>query len=271
MAEPLVLREHRDDVPGTLLLTLNRPEARNALSRALFAELDDAFRSAQADADVRIVVLTGAGAAFSAGVDLREAAEAPSAPRDGAEPWRRPACWDAMAAFEGPIIGAINGPAVTGGLEIALACDVLVASTNARFADTHVRVGIVPGAGASQLLARAVGIYRAKYLSLTGNFLSAEQAAQWGLVSHVVAPEDLLPTALRIAADMASAPPSMLAAIKRVMDDGFALPLGEALALEAERSAAHIAKSNAWAGAGASFEGVRDRGRAQQTPDAAKR
>jgi len=263
LAEPLVLYERRDDAPATAIVTLNRPEARNALSRALFAELEAAFVRAQQDPDVRIVVLTGAGSAFSAGVDLREMAESGAQPQASGR-WHRPPAWDAMAAFEGPIIGAINGPAVTGGFEIALACDVLVASTSARFADTHVRVGVVPGAGASQLVSRAVGLYRAKYLSLTGNYLSAEDAARWGLVSHVVAPEELLPTACKIASDMASTPPHMLTAIKRLMNDGFALPLGVALDLEAERSAAHIEKARAWSTAGSSFESVRERGRSQQ-------
>ena len=171
---------------GVATITLDRPEAKNALSAALMDQLTRAIERAVEDPDVRVLILTGAGDAFCAGLDLQEFA-GDSGIGEGRE-WSRPGYWAAMEAFEGPIIGAINGPAVTAGLELALACDLLVASTSARFADTHVRVGVMPGSGVSQRLPRAVGIYRAKYLSLTGNFLSAEQAAEWGLVSHVVPP-----------------------------------------------------------------------------------
>jgi enoyl-CoA hydratase len=169
-----------------------------------------------------------------------------------------------MEACPRPIIGAINGPAITGGFELALACDVLIASTNARFADTHARVGVIPGAGLSQRLARTIGIYRAKYLSLTGNFLSAEQACEWGLVSHVVPPEQLGDTALAIARDMLSVQPHMLEPYKALIDDGFAQAFGPAMALESRRSAAHIEAMSAWTGARGAFEAVRERGRGQQ-------
>jgi enoyl-CoA hydratase len=166
-----------------------------------------------------------------------------------------------MEACGPPIIGAVNGPAITGGFEIALSCDVLIASTRARFADTHARVGVLPGAGLSQRLSRAIGIYRAKYLSLTGNFLSAEQAAEWGLVSHVVEPEALLDTAEKIAADMLSAMPAMLAPIKAIIDEGFAGTLGDGLEAEARASARHMAEMRPQSGAGAALEGLRDRSR----------
>ncbi|HYC56632.1 MAG TPA: enoyl-CoA hydratase-related protein [Candidatus Binatia bacterium] len=113
-----------------------------------------------------------------------------------------------------PVIGAINGFAITGGFELALACDVLIASTQARFADTHARVGLVPGWGLSQRLSRAVGIYRAKEISLTGNYVSAEQAEHWGLVNRVVASQDLLPACRALAEDMLSCVPATLRAYK---------------------------------------------------------
>ena len=144
----------------------------------------------------------------------------------------------AMAAFEGPILGAINGVAITGGFELALGCDVLIASTEARFADTHARVGIMPGWGLSQKLSRALGIYRAKELSLTGNFLDAETAERWGLVNRVVAPAELLPVTRALARDMLSVPDGALRSYKRIIDAGFALPFGEALAAERELSGA---------------------------------
>jgi enoyl-CoA hydratase len=141
-----------------------------------------------------------------------------------------------------PIIGAINGVAITGGFELALACDVLICSENARFADTHARVGITPGWGLSQKLSRAIGPYRAKELSLTGNFLDARTAYDWGLVNRVVEPGELLPTALSLARDMAGIETDMLVTYKAMIDDGYDLAMGEGLKLEHERSLAHNAE-----------------------------
>ncbi|MEE3331167.1 MAG: enoyl-CoA hydratase [Myxococcota bacterium] len=259
MAEAMCLYEVSD---GVATITLNRPEARNALSARLIAELASAFEAAREDADARVVILTGAGDAFCAGLDLRELGGGSGVGE--ASEWGRPSYSTAMSAFDGPIIGAINGAAITAGFEIALACDLLVASTTARFADTHVRVGVMPGSGLSQRLPRAVGVHRAKYLSLTGNFLPAEQAAEWGLVSHVVEPEVLLETARGIAADMLSAQPHMLAPIKDIIDRGFSVTLGEGLELESETSANQFATEKPQAGAGAAFEEVRERGRRQK-------
>ena len=109
-----------------------------------------------------------------------------------------------MSRLAAPVIGAINVAAITGGFELALTCDLMIASTRASFADTHARVGVLPGWGLSQRLARIVGPGRAKELSLTGNFLDAGQAAAWGLVNRVVEPDALLPTALKLASDMLS-------------------------------------------------------------------
>ena len=147
---------------------------------------------------------------------------------------------EALNRFERPIIGAINGVAITGGFELALACDVLIASSAARFADTHARVGVMPGWGLSQKLSRLVGIYRAKELSLTGNFLSAEQAADWGLVNRVVAPQDLLPTCRALAADMLSCVPDMLVKMKRTINTGFAQTLADGLTTEAREWRDHL-------------------------------
>lgn len=218
---------------GVATVTLNRPEAMNALSRALRAELAATMRGLAADDSVRAIVLTGAGErAFTAGLDLKElgadtsnlgAANATSADENPVK---------AIELCPQPVIGAINGVAITGGFEVALACDILIASTNARFADTHARVGVMPGWGLSQKLSRIIGISRAKQLSLSGNFLGAGAACDWGLVNSVVAPEELLPTAQALARDIASADPAMVRAYKRLIDDGYALPFGEALALE---------------------------------------
>jgi enoyl-CoA hydratase len=213
-----------------------------------------------------VLILTGAGDAFCAGLDLKElGAAAPAVLRGAGEAGAAPKVdlVEAMRRFPGPIIGAINGVAITGGFEIALNCDVLIASTQARFADTHARVGVMPGWGLSQLLPRWIGPSRAKELSLTGNFLGAERALQWGLVNRVVAPGQLLPETIALAADMLGVLPHMLTAYKRVIDEGLALPLGEALVMERERSRAGWASTDP-----AQIEqrrhAVRSRGREQQ-------
>ena len=221
------------------VVTLNRPEALNALSGALRAELARILAEVEADVSIRAVVLTGAGErAFSAGLDLKEL---------GADPTALPAALSddpaanpvrALEACRKPVIGAINGVALTGGFELALACDVLIASPNARFADTHTRVGVMPGWGLSQKLSRAIGVYRARELSLSGNFLDAGTACAWALVSRVVEAPDLLPEAKRLAADMASADPEMMVAMKALITEGFALSLGDALNLERRVSSA---------------------------------
>ncbi|QUM73633.1 enoyl-CoA hydratase [Sphingopyxis granuli] len=227
----------RDDAVATV--TLNRPEAMNALSRALRAEFAAAMRGLAADDGIRAIVLTGAGErAFTAGLDLKElgadTGNLRAANAEGAD--ENPV--KAIELCPQPVIGAINGVAITGGFEVALACDMLIASTNARFADTHARVGVMPGWGLSQKLSRLIGLGRAKELSLTGNFLGAEAARDWGLVNRVVAPADLLPAAQALARDIASADPAMVRAYRALIDDGYALPYGEALALEHARSSA---------------------------------
>lgn len=224
------------------LVTLNRPEAMNALSKALRAELARVMKALDADDSVGAVVLTGAGTrAFTAGLDLKELGSqegALGAANDQA-PESNPV--KAIEQCRKPVIGAINGVAITGGFEVALACDVLIASENARFADTHARVGIMPGWGLSQKLSRLIGVYRAKELSLSGNFLDAATAERWGLVNRVVPADVLVPTAVKLAHDMASIDPETSAFYKALIDDGYALPFGNAMVLEHERSSARNA------------------------------
>ena len=228
-------------LPGIAVVTLNRPEAMNALSRALRHALRQALAELDADATTKVIVLTGAGErAFTAGLDLKELGTEGLYAANATEPEENPA--RAVLACSKPIIGAINGVAITGGFEVALACDVLICSTNARFADTHARVGITPGWGLSQKLSRAIGPYRAKELSLSGNFLSAQQAYDWGLVNRVVEPAELMPATLKLAAEMASIEGEMLITYKAMIDDGYALSMGEGLKLEHARSLAHNAE-----------------------------
>lgn len=236
MMDDTVLLEVDGDIAT---VTLNRPQAMNALNRALRRRLAEVMRAVDADAGVRAVILTGAGErAFTAGLDLKELGSEKGAlgSANATDPADNPV--RAIEACTKPVIGAINGVAITGGFEVALACDVLIASTDARFADTHARVGIVPGWGLSQKLSRMIGISRAKELAFTGNFLDADTAHRWGLVNHVVAPDDLLPLARRIAADMASIEPGFLANYKRLIDEGYAASFGDGLAMEVERSSA---------------------------------
>ncbi|OYU16401.1 MAG: enoyl-CoA hydratase [Alphaproteobacteria bacterium PA4] len=218
-------------------VTLNRPEAMNALSRTMRRDLAATMRALEADASVRVVILTGAGErAFTAGLDLKELGQEGLGAANAETPDDNPV--KAIEQLSKPCIGAINGVAITGGFEVALACDVLIASERARFADTHARVGIMPGWGLSQKLSRLIGPYRARELSLTGNFLDAATAERWGLVNRVVPPHELLPVAQRLAADMATIEPRFSAAYKRLIGDGYALPFGDAMALENERSVA---------------------------------
>jgi enoyl-CoA hydratase len=217
---------------GVAIVTLNRPQAMNALTAALRATLADTFVALEADESIRVVILTGAGRAFCAGLDLKELASGaaevgvPRLPKDD------PAA--ALAQFSGPVIGAVNGVAITGGFELALACDFLIASTAARFADTHARVAVHPAWGLSARLQRIIGLPRAKELSLTGNFLDAETAARWGLVNSVVEPEALVPTCIQLAQDMLSVDANMLLTYKRLLDAASTRSFGEAMALEAQ-------------------------------------
>jgi len=204
--EPLVLVEAIERIAT---ITLNRPGARNALNRALMYELWDAVAAAGSDPSIDVIILTGTDPAFSAGVDLKEAAGETPPTVDLRGPGEGPerdtnGLYRFFPLIEKPVIGAINGVAVTGGLEIALQCTFLVASERARFADTHARVGVMPGGGITVLMAQSMGLRRAIELSLTGNFLTADEALRYGLVNHVVPHDELLATARRLASDIVS-------------------------------------------------------------------
>lgn len=257
----LVLVERSDAVA---IVTLNRPEAMNALSKALRIEIAKVFAELDQDDSVRAIVLTGAGKAFTAGLDLKELGAGASV-GDAANPEAGSVtdpvtCMDACRK---PIVGAINGVAITGGFEVALACDILYASTNARFADTHARIGIMPGWGLSQKLSRLVGIHRAKEISLSGNFIDAKTAHDWGLVNRVFEPDALLPAAIKLAQDIATVPADKAQLYKRLIDEGFGKSYRKARKFET--------KTTAQMNAGVSSDaietartGVMARGREQQ-------
>jgi enoyl-CoA hydratase len=191
-------------------LTLNRPQSRNALSSALRDRFFAALADAESDDDVDVVILTGADPVFCAGLDLKELGGSSTLPDISPR-------WPAMSK---PVIGAINGAAVTGGLELALYCDILIASENARFADTHARVGLLPTWGLSVRLPQKVGIGLARRMSLTGDYLSAADALRAGLVTEVVAHDQLLSAARRMATSIVgnnqSAVRALLASYHRI-------------------------------------------------------
>jgi enoyl-CoA hydratase len=235
-AEPTLLLETDGPVA---LLTLNRPRQLNALSVALRIEIVKTIRRLSSGDDIRAIILTGAGRAFSAGVDLKEAGQTGFALGVGEQ---ADADMDLAAAFAQcpwPVIAAINGFAITGGFELALMCDVLLASSDAQFADTHSRVGLMPVWGLSQKLPRIIGASRAKELSLTGNYLDAATAERWGLVNRITTPEELLPAARKLAHDMATCEAGLLKRMKALIDDGLTLPLQDALLMEIERGSAN--------------------------------
>ena len=202
------------------VVTLNRPERRNAISGSLLAALREALAALDSRPDVLAIVLTGADPTFCAGLDLTELGE-PHGPLSVA------GIGAVFPALTTPVIGAINGPAVTGGLELALACDFLVASERARFADTHARVGVMPGWGLTVALPEAVGLRRAREMSATGNFISAPTALAWGLVNHIVAHGELLGYARELAADVASADPGAVREILTTYNKGALVTAGE--------------------------------------------
>ena len=229
---------------GVAVVTMNRPEHLNALSAELRQAFSAAFIELGADPDVQVIVLTGAGRAFTAGLDLKElggektveesaSATAAIAERDLSA---------AMLAVPQPIIGAVNGFAITGGFEIALLCDFLIAGQSATFADTHARVGVVPGWGLSQRLPRLIGISRAKELSLTGNFLSAQKACDWGLVNRVVPDAELMDTCLALAKDICTTDPATRSEVLRIMDEGWHTTLEQGLEIEGIANRAHAKK-----------------------------
>lgn len=232
MTDSLVLIERHDAIA---VVTLNRPEALNALSSALRRRLAETFAELSGDRNTEVIILTGAGRAFTVGLDLKElGGETGSAARLGSADLS-----DALAATPQPVIAAVNGYAITGGFELALMCDFIIATPEAQFADTHARVGVVPGWGLSQRLPRLIGINRAKELSLTGNYLDAETACAWGLVNRVVPAAELLPTCLGLAKDITSTDRPTRDEIKRIMDLGWQATLAEGLAIEGQASRAH--------------------------------
>jgi enoyl-CoA hydratase len=237
----------------------------NALNEELRKTLTTTFLDLEKDASIDVIILTGGGRAFCAGLDLKElSGEVPSS--EGISAIDSPSSRAMMAALDGctrPKIGAINGVAITGGFEIAVACDFLIGSTNARFADTHARLGIIPGWGLSQKLSRWIGPARANEMHYTSNFVGAEQAERWGLLNRVVAPEELLPTCMQLARDMQGCDQPTLRELKRVVSTGFHDTFNAGLAMELEASSTWRQQQLSEDAIDARRQAVQERGRAQ--------
>ena len=258
MTEQLVLT---DDRGAVRVLTLNRPAARNALSRDLIRAAYAALTAADVDDSVRAVVLTGTDPAFCAGVDLKEAA------RDGLayfEEFREQSCIAAVAAMRTPVVGAINGATFTGGLEMALGCDFLIASERAVFADTHARVGILPGGGMTARLPQLVGAAMARRLSMTGEVVDGAYAERIGLVTEVVAHDRLLERAVDLAAQIADVPRPTMRSLKEIYTTGASAVTGPALAAEQEIA---FAQHRAFDTLEIAFHAVAQRNKEQIRPD----
>ena len=221
MSESIVVTERHG---GVALIRLNRPAARNAMNAALAQATIDAIEASQ---DAGAIVVTGTDPAFCAGLDLRDL----GVPKL----MDLPHFTAAAAASAVPIIAAVNGPAVTGGFELALACDFMIASDRARFADTHLRVGVFPGPVLVDL-PRRVGPAWARQMSLTSNFVDAETALRIGLVNVVVAHDDLLPYTLDLATAIAEQPREMVTAMREDWDLTDRMPVAEAHAAHGEFS-----------------------------------
>ena len=251
-----------DRVDTTAVVTLNRPQARNALNPELIAAITETFIALDAADDVTAIVLTGADPAFCAGVDLKHLATT----ERSADGLGLDASFEPLPPHRTPVIGAINGPTVTGGLELALACDFLVASERATFADTHARVGVMPGGGLTARLPRLVGVNRARQMSFTGDFIDARRAYEWGLVNEVLPHDRLLPRASEIAAAIASIPSRNVQEIRAMYDAVGALAGEAAWARQEEWSRAWMAAAFDQARLADQRAAIVARGKSQQAP-----
>lgn len=228
MADELLLV---DDADGVRTITINRPEAKNALTLAMRLGLCELLGEAEQSPELRAVVIAAADPVFSAGVDFKEVASG-----DAAKPWNpfeaqfniNPG--KVLRAMTTPVVCAVNGACVSGGLEIALSSSFVVASDKARFADTHARLGVVATWGLTALLPRAVGIRKAREMSITGNFVDADEALRIGLANHVVPHDELRDRAVALARDISPNP--AVHEVLRLYNRGDGLSLADALAME---------------------------------------
>ncbi|WP_366556573.1 enoyl-CoA hydratase [Aquibaculum sediminis] len=223
----VVVRETPE--PGVALLRIHRPEARNALNMEVRRQLSEAFRDLNRESDLRAVVLTGDEKAFAAGADLKEFAELTAVEQMQRQTHK---LWENITACPKPVIAAVNGFALGGGCELAMHADIIVAGENAKFGQPEVRVGLMPGAGGTQRLTRAVGKFRAMKLVLLGEPISGTEAGAMGLASEVVPDAEVLPRALEMARRIAALPPLAVEQIKEVLLAGMDASLATGMMVE---------------------------------------
>ncbi|MGZ7079266.1 MAG: enoyl-CoA hydratase [Thermoanaerobaculia bacterium] len=222
-----VLREQAGD--GIAVVRINRPEVRNALNLAVREQLGEHFTALGSDDVTRCIIITGGEKVFAAGADLRDMVDRTPVDMSARRSER---LWAPIASCPKPVIAAVNGFALGGGCELAMLADIIVAGEGASFGQPEVRVGIMPGAGGTQRLTRAVGKYRAMRMLLTGEPVTARDALSMGLVSEVVADSEVFDTAVRIAKTIASLPPLAILQIKEAVLAGQDASLETAIALE---------------------------------------
>lgn len=227
MEEQLVICEQQGD--GVSVITLNRPNVRNALNAELRQQLADLFIQLNDDPDTRAIVLTGGQKVFAAGADINAFLTAKTADMYLCHSERY---WDAISNCQKPIIAAVNGYALGGGCELAMHADIIIAGKSAKFGQPEIKIGLMPGAGGTQRLFRAIGKHKAMKMVLTGDMISAHEADQMGLVSEVVEDAVTITRAIEMATQLAAYSPIALAQIKEVSTLGADMPLQGALALE---------------------------------------
>lgn len=225
--QPVVTLDVHDN--GVAVVRIHRPEVKNALNAQVREALAEHFRALAKRREVRAIVLTGGAQFFVAGADIKEFASA-----GAIDMYRRHTeyLWEAISRCPKPVIAAVNGFALGGGCELAMHCDLIVAGESARFAQPEVKLGLMPGAGGTQRLIRAVGKFQAMRIALTGCMVGAREALAMGMLSEVVSDDQTLPRALELAAQIAALPPLAVEQIKEVMLAGADLPLESALVLE---------------------------------------
>ncbi len=215
--------------PGVALIRLNRPESLNALNRALVSDLTQMLLELDQDSEIRAIVITGNERAFAAGADIKEMAEDSAIDMLLLDQFQK---WDQIKRLKKPLIAAVSGYALGGGCELAMLCDMIIASETAQFGQPEIKIGVIPGAGGTQRLVRAIGKSRAMEYILTGRFFSARQAYEWGLVSRVVPVELYLEEALRLAEEIASMPPIAVQLAKQSILKSYEMSLEEGLHFE---------------------------------------
>ncbi|TVT55688.1 MAG: 2,3-dehydroadipyl-CoA hydratase [Sedimenticola thiotaurini] len=228
------MRSHSDitvDAPvqGVQLIRLNRPEARNALRTSLLGELSDALTDAGQDDQIRAVVITGSEKVFAAGADIKEMAELNPV---GIWKDKRPQHWNSIKAFHKPVIAAVNGYCLGGGMELAMSADIIIAGENAQFGQPEINLGIIPGAGGTQRLIRSVGKSLAMKLILSGEFITAQEALAAGLIAEITQPELTLKRAIALAETIASKSPIAIRIAKETILAAYETPLSQGLELE---------------------------------------